>query len=61
MTSSPLKPGEPPMRSKLSVSVDDAAEMTGLSRSTLYEFMDMRKGGNAAFRQARRASAHLCI
>ena len=49
MSTSTLKPGEPPMRSRLSVSVDDAAEMTGLSRSTLYEFMDLRKGGTLPF------------
>lgn len=39
MTTSSLKAGEPPMRGRLSVSVDDAAEMTGLSRSNLYERM----------------------
>jgi excisionase family DNA binding protein len=33
--------GEPQMRGKLSVSVDDAAEMTGLSRSSLYERMQV--------------------
>ena len=38
MTST-LRTGNPPMRGRLSVSVEDAADMIGVSRSNLYERM----------------------